>query len=118
MVGEHDGDDDMSGRYPADPSVRRFDPWPPDEPEPEDLNEPVDWMTYRHEQLYAMVHRDLDLADAGVVAGQWAHLASDLDGIGKDLRAALDKATDGWQGEGAAAAQQALRRLGDWAEDT
>src|SRR5699024_1356461 len=119
MVGEYDvGDDDMSGRYPADPSVRRFDPWPPDEPEPDDLNEPVDWMSYRHEQLYAMVHRDIDLADAGVVAGQWAHLASDLDDIGKDLRAALDKATEGWQGEGADAAQQALRRLGEWAEET
>ena len=36
-------------------------PWPPREPEPqpgpESLTADIDWMSYSHRELYAMVHR-------------------------------------------------------------
>ena len=34
------------------------------EPVPGSLDEPVDWMTYSHQEMYRMVHDGLDLTGA------------------------------------------------------
>ncbi|RSN37156.1 hypothetical protein DMC61_03575 [Amycolatopsis sp. WAC 04169] len=97
-------------------------PWPPREPEPqpgpESLTADIDWMSYSHRELYAMVHNELDLASAEAVAAQWTKISAFLDRAGSELRAALAATADGWTGEGADRARDAAVKLVDWAAET
>ncbi|MFJ8912162.1 PPE domain-containing protein [Amycolatopsis sp. NPDC102389] len=97
-------------------------PWPPREPEPqpgpEHLNAHIDWMSYSHRELYAMVHNELDLASAEAVAAQWTKISAFLDRAGTELRAALAATADGWTGEGADRARDAAVKLVEWAGET
>ncbi|WP_037315199.1 PPE domain-containing protein [Amycolatopsis orientalis] len=97
-------------------------PWPPREPEPrpgpEHLNADIDWMSYSHQELYEMVHNELDLAGAEAVAAQWTKISAFLDRAGSELRAAIVATADGWTGEGADRARDAAVKLVDWAAET
>lgn len=97
-------------------------PWPPPEPEPQpgpdQLVADIDWMSYSHRELYAMVHEELDLAGAEAVAAQWTKIAGFLDRAGTELRAAIVATADGWTGEGADKARDAAVKLVDWAGET
>lgn len=97
-------------------------PWPPPEPEPQPgpdhLTAEIDWMSYSHRELYAMVHNELDLAGAEAVAAQWTKISSFLDRVGTELRAAVLATADGWTGEGADKARDAAVKLVDWAGET
>lgn len=94
--------------------------WPPSEPEPHgpsDLDQPIDWLTYSHPQLYEMVHNNLDLGGASENAGLWMKLSKELDGLADDLRGAMRTAKAGWSGDASDRADGAVNRLADWLAD-
>ncbi|AXB45826.1 WXG100 family type VII secretion target [Amycolatopsis albispora] len=95
-------------------------PYPPGEPEPVsgDLGIPVDWLTYRHRELYRMVHEEVDLAGAQTVAATWATIGDKLTEIAADLRAAMVKASQGWTGAAAERTKETVERLSAWSEET
>ncbi|HEX5119691.1 MAG TPA: PPE domain-containing protein [Pseudonocardiaceae bacterium] len=99
------------------PGQRYLAVWPT-EPDPSDLDEQVDWMSYSHQQLYDMVHNGVDLTGATHVAAGWATLAESLQSIGDRLGAALRASVDGWQGPAADQARNAIGTLVSWARDT
>lgn len=109
----------MEQRIPNTPIGCLPFPWPPLEPEPEpDLDQDVNWLTYSHRELYLMVNNGLDLERTTAVAAQWARLGRQLDDIGSELRRALDRAAEDWQGAAAEQARDTMRGLAKWAEET
>src|SRR5262249_22697189 len=97
-------------------------PWPPPEPEPKpsesSLYENVDWMTFTHEQLYAMANQGVDLTGANAVAAGWARLGEALQEIGDELGQALAASNEAWQGEAADMARGTLSELSTWSNTT
>lgn len=90
-------------------------PPPPPEPVPDSLDEPVDWMTYSHQEMYRMVHDGLDLAGATAVSADWARLGEALGDIGDELNRIVQAFADAWQGDAADQAVHAVSSLGTWA---
>lgn len=96
--------------------------WPEPEPEPKpgesSLYENVDWMTFTHEQLYAMANQGVDLGGANAVAARWAQLGDALQEIGDELAQALAASAEAWQGEAADMARGTMSELSTWANTT
>ena len=94
-------------------------PRPPvPEPEPDSLDEAVDWLTYSHPDLYAMVHSGLDLTGAMAVSAKWARLGEELGELGDELAKLLAATTEAWQGEAADLARGSVAALADWSSTT
>jgi hypothetical protein len=101
------------------PPVWPRPPWPPvPEPDPESLDETVDWMTYSHPDLYSMVHSGFDLTGAMAVSATWARLGAELDSIGEELAKLLFATSEAWEGESAELARGSVSALADWAGHT
>lgn len=90
---------------------------PEPEPVPDSLDEPVDWMTYSHQELYRMAHNGIDLAGATTVAANWARLGDALGEIGDELNRIVQDFTHAWQGDAADQAVHAVSSLADWSGD-
>jgi hypothetical protein len=85
---------------------------------PGTLEEPVDWMTYPHAELYRMVHEGLDLAGATSVSADWARMGEALGEIGDELSQIVQAFADAWEGGAAEQAQHAVASLATWAQET
>jgi hypothetical protein len=104
------------GCYP--PTWPRPPKPPVPEPEPDSLDEQVDWMTYSHPELYAMVHQGLDLTGAMAVSARWARLGDELADIGDELARLVVATGHAWEGESAELARESVSALADWSQDT
>ncbi|WP_460444050.1 WXG100 family type VII secretion target, partial [Amycolatopsis cihanbeyliensis] len=113
--------------YPVDrPPADRCLPFPPpdrgvpEEPEPDagDLDLPIDWMGYSHEELYRMVHDNVNLAGAEEVAEKWADLRGGLISTVAGLRAIVESFHAAWTGEAADQARAVFVDLLHWTQDT
>jgi hypothetical protein len=94
-------------------------PWPPvPEPEPDSLDESVNWMTYSHPELYQMVHSGIDLTGAMAVSAKWARLGNELEEIADELARLLAATAEAWQGEAAELATGSVAALSDWSRNT
>lgn len=94
-------------------------PWRPEpEPEPDSLDEDVNWMTYSHPDLYAMVHTGLDVTGAMAVSAQWARLGGELSEIGDELARLLFATAQAWEGDAAELAKESVSALSDWSGET
>ncbi|HEX6357477.1 PPE domain-containing protein [Actinophytocola sp.] len=94
-------------------------PRPPvPEPEPDSLDEQVDWMTYSHPELYSMIHTGLDLTGAMSVSAKWARLGDELADIGDELARLMAATAQAWQGDSAELAQESVSALADWSRET
>ncbi len=94
-------------------------PRPPvPEPEPDSLDEPVNWMTYSHPELYDMVHSGLDLTGAMAMSAKWGRLGLELEDIANELARLLDATAAAWQGEAAELATGSVAALSDWSRNT
>ena len=97
-------------------------PRPPEspvpEPEPDSLDEPVNWMTYSHPELYHMVHSGLDLTGAMAMSAKWGRLGLELEDIANELARLLDATAAAWQGEAAELATGSVAALSDWSRNT
>ncbi|TWP51568.1 PPE domain-containing protein [Lentzea tibetensis] len=89
-----------------------------DESDSKDLHEPVDWMTYTHQQLYDMLTKGVELGSAHEVKDGWAKLSSVLADVQTKLNTAIDNSDKGWEGESAEKARDGLRSVTTWASDT
>jgi len=108
--------DVTDGCYP--PTWPRPPKAPVPEPEPDSLDEQVDWMTYSHPELYAMVHNGLDLTGAMSVSATWARLGDELADIGDELTRLLTATAQAWEGESAELARGSVSALADWSRET
>jgi hypothetical protein len=109
----------MTERITGLPPTWPRPPKPPvPEPEPDSLDEQVDWMTYSHPELYAMVHQGLDLTGAMAVSAKWARLGDELADIGDELARLLTATSQAWQGESAELARDSVSALSEWSRDT
>lgn len=94
-------------------------PYPPvPEPEPDSLDETVNWMTYSHPELYNMVHSGLDLTGAMAMSAKWGRLGNELEEIANELARLLDATAAAWEGEAAALATGSVAALSDWSRNT
>lgn len=94
-------------------------PLPPvPEPEPDSLDERVDWLTYSHPDLYSMVHKGLDLTGAMSVSANWARMGDELAEIGDALAKLVEATTSAWEGEAAELARGSVSALAGWSSDT
>lgn len=94
-------------------------PWPPvPEPEPDSLDETVNWMTYSHPELYQMVHSGLDLTGAMAMSAKWARLGNELEEIADELARLLGATAEAWEGEAAELATGSVAALSDWSRHT
>ncbi|SDH26134.1 PPE family protein [Lentzea fradiae] len=84
----------------------------------EDLHEPVDWMTYTHEQLYNMVHTGVNLAGAQAAATNWAKIGEDIAGVRLNLLKAVEDSAVGWDSESARLARDGITEVTNWVDDT
>ncbi len=106
----------IGGCYP--PTWPRPPKPPVPEPEPDSLDEQVDWMTYSHPELYSMVHTGLDLTGAMAVSAKWARLGDELADIGDQLARLLVATSHAWQGDSAELARESVSALAEWSRDT
>ncbi|MFD9703002.1 hypothetical protein [Lentzea sp. NPDC059081] len=83
-----------------------------------DLHEPVDWMTYTHEQLYNMVHTGVNLDGAQAAATNWAKIGEDIAGVRSNLLKAVEDSSVGWDSESARLARDGLTEVTNWVDDT
>jgi hypothetical protein len=90
---------------------------PVPEPVPDSLDEPVDWMTYSHQEMYRMVHDGLDLTGATAVSADWVRLGEALGEIGEELTKIVQAFAHAWQGDAADQAVHAVSALAGWAGD-
>lgn len=83
-----------------------------------DLHEPVDWMTYTHEQLYNMVHTGVNLDGAQAAATNWQKIGEDIAGVRANLLKAVEDSTTGWDSDSARLARDGLTEVTNWVDDT
>ncbi|SDO96039.1 PPE domain-containing protein [Lentzea jiangxiensis] len=83
-----------------------------------DLHEPVDWMTYTHEQLYNMVHTGVNLDGAQTAAANWQKIGEDIAGVRASLLKAVEDSAVGWDSESARLARDGLTEVTNWVDDT
>ncbi|GLY48021.1 PPE domain-containing protein [Lentzea sp. NBRC 102530] len=83
-----------------------------------DLHEPVDWMTYTHEQLYNMVHTGVNLAGAQEAATNWKKIGEDIAGVRTSLLKAVEDSSVGWDSESARLARGGITEVTNWVDDT
>ncbi|GGM99517.1 hypothetical protein GCM10011609_42270 [Lentzea pudingi] len=83
-----------------------------------DLHEPVDWMTYSHEQLYNMVHTGVNLAGAQAAATNWQKIGEDIAGVRTSLLKAVEDSSVGWDSESARLARGGITEVTNWVDDT
>lgn len=84
----------------------------------DDLHEPVDWMTYTHEQLYNMVHTGVNLAGAQAAATNWSKISEDIAGVRVNLLKAVEDSAVGWDSESARLARDGITEVTNWVDDT
>ncbi|MET9227102.1 hypothetical protein [Lentzea sp. NPDC003310] len=83
-----------------------------------DLHEPVDWMTYTHEELYNMVHTGVNLAGAQAAAVNWQKIGEDIAGVRTSLLKAVEDSSVGWDSESARLARGGITEVTNWVDDT
>ncbi len=111
-----DQDITIGGCYPP------FWPRPPlppvEEPEPDSLDEQVEWMTWSHPELYRMVHQGIDTSGAMAVSATWARMGQELSEIGDELKRLLFATAEAWEGEAAELAKESVAALAEWSGET
>lgn len=82
------------------------------------IHDPIDWMTYSHEDLYKMVHTGVNLDGAQAAATNWQKIAEDISGVRTSLLKAVEDSTVGWDSESARLARDGLTEVTNWVDDT
>ncbi|MGB3439980.1 MAG: PPE domain-containing protein, partial [Actinophytocola sp.] len=106
----------IGGCYP--PSWPRPPKPPVPEPEPDSLDERVEWMTWSHPELYRMVHDGIDLTGAMSVSATWARMGDELADLGDELAKLLLATAQAWEGDAAELAKESVSALAEWSRET
>ncbi|MFD7652353.1 hypothetical protein ACFV4N_00025 [Actinosynnema sp. NPDC059797] len=85
---------------------------------PSDLGQPVDWMTYSHQQLWDMINTGVDLRAAGTAQADWTAVGQALGEVRDLLATAINRSAQAWEGGTADRAREALESVEKWALNT
>ena len=82
------------------------------------LTDPQNWASRSHEELYAAVHNNNDPGAAGHIGSEWGKYGSELTEAAREINAVITASESKWTGAAADAAREAMKKLGDWVDET
>jgi len=82
------------------------------------LTDPQNWASRSHAELYAAVHNNNDPGQAGQISSDWSKYGSELTEASRTINAVITASESKWTGGAAEAARDAMKRLGDWVDET
>jgi hypothetical protein len=82
------------------------------------LTDPQNWASRSHSELYAAVHNNNDPGQAGQISSDWGKYGSELTEASHTINAVITSSETKWTGAAADAARAAMKRLGDWVDET
>ncbi|WP_086663716.1 PPE domain-containing protein [Lentzea kentuckyensis] len=82
------------------------------------LTDPQNWASRSHSELYAAVHNNNDPGQAGQISSDWGKYGSELTEASRTINAVITSSETKWTGAAAEAARAAMKRLGDWVDET
>lgn len=82
------------------------------------LTDPQNWASRSHPELYAAVHNNNDPGQAGEISSDWSRYGSELAEASRTMNAVITSSETKWTGAAAEAARAAMKRLGDWVDET
>ncbi|WP_112266653.1 PPE domain-containing protein [Lentzea terrae] len=82
------------------------------------LTDPQNWASRSHAELYAAVHNNNDPGAAGQISSDWSKYGSELTEAARTINAVITASESKWTGGAAEAAREAMKKLGDWVDET
>jgi uncharacterized protein YukE len=82
------------------------------------LTDPQNWASRSHAELYAAVHNNNDPGAAGQISSDWNKYGSELTEASRTINAVITASESKWTGAAAEAARDAMKKLGDWVDET
>jgi uncharacterized protein YukE len=82
------------------------------------LTDPQNWASRSHEELYAAVHNNNDPGQAGQISSEWSRYGTELTEASRMINAVITASESKWTGAAAEAARDAMKKLGDWVDET
>jgi hypothetical protein len=82
------------------------------------LTDPQNWASRSHAELYAAVHNNNDPGQAGQISSDWTKYGSELTEAARTMNAVITASESKWTGTAAEAAREAMKKLGDWVDET
>ncbi|GAB2808728.1 PPE domain-containing protein [Lentzea nigeriaca] len=82
------------------------------------LTDPQNWASRSHQELYAAVHTNNDPGQAGQISSEWGKYGSELTEAARTINAVITASESKWTGGAAEAARDAMKKLGDWVDET
>ncbi|WP_394617067.1 PPE domain-containing protein [Lentzea sp. JNUCC 0626] len=82
------------------------------------LTDPQNWASRSHQELYAAVHNNNDPGQAGQISSDWGKYGSELTEASRVINSVITSSESSWTGGAADAARAAMKKLGDWVDET
>jgi len=82
------------------------------------LTDPQNWASRSHQELYAAVHNNNDPGQAGHISSDWGRYGSELTESARAINAIITSSESKWTGAAADGARAAMKKLGDWVDET
>ena len=82
------------------------------------LTDPQNWASRSHQELYAAVHNNNDPGQAGQISSDWSKYGNELTEASKTINSVITASESKWTGGAAEAARAAMKKLGDWVDET
>ena len=82
------------------------------------LTDPQNWASRSHPELYAAVHNNNDPGQAGQISSDWSKYGAELTEASRTINAVITASESKWTGGAAEAARAAMKKLGDWVDET
>ncbi|GGU57669.1 PPE domain-containing protein [Lentzea flava] len=82
------------------------------------LTDPQNWASRSHQELYAAVHNNNDPGQAGQISSEWGKYGAELTEAARTINAVITASESKWTGAAAEAARDAMKKLGDWVDET
>ncbi|MFD4669211.1 PPE domain-containing protein [Lentzea sp. NPDC058450] len=82
------------------------------------LTDPQNWASRSHQELYAAVHNNNDPGQAGQISSDWSKYGTELTEASRVINSVITSSESKWTGGSADAARAAMKKLGDWVDET
>ncbi|MFD5828010.1 PPE domain-containing protein [Lentzea sp. NPDC060358] len=82
------------------------------------LTDPQNWASRSHQELYAAVHNNNDPGQAGQISSDWSKYGNELTEASRTINSVITSSESKWTGAAAEAARDAMKKLGDWVDET
>ncbi|MFI6094450.1 PPE domain-containing protein [Lentzea sp. NPDC051213] len=82
------------------------------------LTDPQNWASRSHQELYAAVHNNNDPGQAGQISSDWGKYGTELTEASTTINQIITASEAKWTGDAAEAARAAMKKLGDWVDET